>query len=198
MRCVRCGRVITVSQLVSGSGFQRLYSLRKKLFQKKDELIRTWVIHDDEAGYLLAHGNGFHLRTRVKAEFSQIVLATFGVLNGKIYLDDLPHCEHGHQILTPSQINRLMGIRRAKRKAIEARTKQRVLEFWKHRCARCGSRDMLEIHHKRAVVHGGGNELSNLVVLCRTCHFKNAHHFSEDIWPDLEAAFLKTESVTAS
>lgn len=198
MRCVCCGRSIKVSQLVNGSGFRRLYSLRKKLLQRKDVLIRSWVMHEDQAGYLLAHSNGFHRKTRVKPEVRGIVLATFGVLNGKIYLDDLPHCEHGHQMLTPSQINRLMGLRGARRRPIAARTKQRVLEFWKHRCARCGTRDDLEIHHKRAVVHGGGNQFSNLIVLCRKCHFRNAHDFSEHIWPDLQAAFLKSENPTST
>ncbi|MFB3921217.1 MAG: HNH endonuclease [Terriglobia bacterium] len=91
-----------------------------------------------------------------------------------------------------------MGIRPARRKPINARTRQRVLEFWKHRCARCGTGRELELHHKLAVVHGGGNQLANLVVLCKSCHFNHEHDFSEHIWPDLEAVFLKTESASTS
>lgn len=196
LKCVCCGRAITVSQLLSVSGFRRLYSLGEKLFRRKDRVIRTWVIHEEQAASLLVCGNGFQKGWRVKRGIAGAVESTFGILNGKIYLDDLPHDEHGCQTLTPSQVNRLLGLRRAKRKPIDLRTRQRALEFWKHRCARCGARHELEIHHKRAVVHGGGNQLSNLVILCRSCHFRNRHNFSEHIWPDLEAAFLKSENPT--
>jgi len=200
VKCVCCGRAITVSQKLNESGFRRLYSLREKLFRKKDKPIQTWVIHDDQAASLLGRGNGFQQGRRVKRGVwgwgNVQAQTTFGVLNGKIYLDDLPHDEHGCQLLTPSQINQVVAIRRARRKPVEQRTRRKVLEIWKHRCARCGARRELEIHHKRAVVPGGGNQLSNLVVLCRKCHFKDAQHFSEHIWPDLEAAFLKSENPT--
>lgn len=37
-------------------------------------------------------------------------------------------------------------------------------------CAKCGSKENLEIHHMFPVLLGGDNEDCNLVVLCRDCH----------------------------
>ncbi len=40
-------------------------------------------------------------------------------------------------------------------------------------CEKCGSFDNLSVHHKMPLSQGGTNEISNLVVLCKTCHEKN-------------------------
>ncbi len=42
----------------------------------------------------------------------------------------------------------------------------------KNKCQRCGSQLNLDVHHKKLVTKGGKDELSNLVVLCETCHHK--------------------------
>lgn len=115
------------------------------------------------------------------------------MLNGKIYLDDLEHDKHGCHCLTPGQINYLMGVSPARRMPIDKKTRERIHVAYRRRCARCGSAQRLEVHHRKAVVHGGTNELSNLVLLCHHCHWYHAGEFNEHIWPDLEKSFLKTE-----
>lgn len=39
------------------------------------------------------------------------------------------------------------------------------------KCAKCGSKKTLEIHHIIPKYNGGRNELFNLVTLCSVCHF---------------------------
>ena len=48
----------------------------------------------------------------------------------------------------------------------------KVLEEKGWQCEMCGCSivKVLEVHHKIAVHKGGGNELSNLMVLCKNCH----------------------------
>jgi 5-methylcytosine-specific restriction endonuclease McrA len=41
-------------------------------------------------------------------------------------------------------------------------------------CVRCGSTEQIEYHHKRPLLYGGTNDLSNIIPLCRNCH-KEAH-----------------------
>jgi HNH endonuclease len=40
----------------------------------------------------------------------------------------------------------------------------------KHRCARCAETRGLSVHHIVRPVHGGGDEMQNLVTLCSRCH----------------------------
>jgi 5-methylcytosine-specific restriction endonuclease McrA len=37
-------------------------------------------------------------------------------------------------------------------------------------CTRCGAGSRLEVHHRVALIDGGGNELDNLELLCHRCH----------------------------
>lgn len=39
-----------------------------------------------------------------------------------------------------------------------------------HRCVLCGSTVKLEVDHRRALMNGGTNDLSNLFTLCDDCH----------------------------
>ena len=48
--------------------------------------------------------------------------------------------------------------------------RERVLARDGYRCVICGSRDDLEVDHKRALSNGGDNSLSNLATLCHDCH----------------------------
>ena len=41
-------------------------------------------------------------------------------------------------------------------------------------CAICGSKKQLEMHHKIPISHGGSDEVSNMIYLCKKCH-KNLH-----------------------
>ncbi len=37
-------------------------------------------------------------------------------------------------------------------------------------CARCGSHDWLQVHHRRLRSQGGPDTFSNLITLCAKCH----------------------------
>jgi 5-methylcytosine-specific restriction endonuclease McrA len=45
-----------------------------------------------------------------------------------------------------------------------------VLERDKRTCRACGSRDYIDVHHKKLRSAGGGNTTDNLLCLCRYCH----------------------------
>lgn len=68
-------------------------------------------------------------------------------------------------------------------KAQYRRNRQIVLGKTKGRCAACGKAiarksdghwvmEGGDVHHMRALSEGGGNEVANLVPLCRSCHAK--------------------------
>ena len=49
------------------------------------------------------------------------------------------------------------------------------------KCANCGSEDLVEYHHVVPLVHGGTNNLGNIVPLCHECHLKahNKHNHGD-------------------
>ena len=49
------------------------------------------------------------------------------------------------------------------------------------KCANCGSKDLVEYHHVVPLVHGGTNNLGNIVPLCHECHLKahNKHNHGD-------------------
>ena len=50
-----------------------------------------------------------------------------------------------------------------------------------NKCANCGSEDLVEYHHVVPLVHGGTNNLGNIVPLCHECHLKahNKHNHGD-------------------
>lgn len=47
-----------------------------------------------------------------------------------------------------------------------------MLERAGWRCERCGAAGRLEVHHRKAIAHGGERfDPANLEVVCRRCHF---------------------------
>lgn len=56
------------------------------------------------------------------------------------------------------------------------RAKRKVMKRDQYRCQSCGMNESewqgadLQVHHIKAVEDGGGNDLSNLVLLCSYCH----------------------------
>ena len=52
------------------------------------------------------------------------------------------------------------------------RTKNQVKERCGNCCEVCGSIRQLEVDHKIALMNGGSNSVSNLGVLCDSCHTK--------------------------
>jgi len=66
------------------------------------------------------------------------------------------------------------------------RNREEVLNLYNFKCSNCGSKNDLVIHHidgtgykSLGTYKGVNNQLSNLQVLCRTCH--TDHHNKEDI-----------------
>lgn len=55
-------------------------------------------------------------------------------------------------------------------RTINAKLKKDVYKKCNCRCVICHSRKKLHIHHIREFAKGGRNELSNLVLLCVSCH----------------------------
>lgn len=53
--------------------------------------------------------------------------------------------------------------------------KESVLKKYRNKCANCGSKEDLEIHHIVPLSLGGTNNATNLVPLCYSCH-KAAHN----------------------
>ena len=56
------------------------------------------------------------------------------------------------------------------------RARREVLDRDGWRCKQCGRAGRLDVHHVRALEHGGDRYTpENLAALCRACHLK-AHH----------------------
>ena len=53
---------------------------------------------------------------------------------------------------------------------VSSSKRKRVLARDKNRCVLCGSREKLEVDHKRALMNGGNNRINNLATLCDPCH----------------------------
>jgi 5-methylcytosine-specific restriction endonuclease McrA len=51
-------------------------------------------------------------------------------------------------------------------------TKAMLVKAKGKRCQRCGNEHKLTIHHIKPVSEGGTNDLSNMALLCDTCHKK--------------------------
>ena len=80
----------------------------------------------------------------------------------------------GH-IFTGTQERRILtsGTKGTKRSVSETKKKYVASnQDWK--CGDCGTRlnAWFEVDHKIRLEHGGGNEVSNLIALCRDCHGK--------------------------
>ena len=50
-------------------------------------------------------------------------------------------------------------------------TRDRVAEYWGHRCAVCNSPDNVQVHH-RTYEHIGQERMQDLILLCDDCHRK--------------------------
>jgi 5-methylcytosine-specific restriction endonuclease McrA len=204
--CILCGRYPTrgeVLELSNDEKFLKLFSLRKKILHRRDHLLKSYVAHTPSALPVLARGNGWHEIASVSLSNRVRHKRIIGVLNGKLYWDDFPHCNHHCDnsacsgiTLTPGEINRLMGITPVERRPIDARTRRLVLDRHGGKCARCGANEDLDLHHRRPVIHGGTNHHDNLVPLCFNCHTYHSEEFTEHIWPDLESIFLGSEPAT--
>jgi len=73
-----------------------------------------------------------------------------------------------NELDTPFVEPSVVNIAPDKMKWAETRTK--VLKRDGYRCVRCGSTELLDVHHRIARQHGGTDDLDNLETLCRKCH----------------------------
>jgi len=71
-------------------------------------------------------------------------------------------------------------IRRKKRINMAPELRVEIKKKYKGKCAICGSKQELQIHHKIHVKNGGTNEISNLILLCELCH--SEQHRGEPIY----------------
>lgn len=189
-----------LSEISNPERFCRLLSLRDKIFHRVDRVLKSYVAHTSGAQSVLTLGNGWHsVSCFSSTEYRRPRKRTIGVLNGKLYWDDFPHFKFGGTEpevgLTPEQINFLMGISPGERRPIDGRIRQLVFSRYDGKCARCGSTEDLELHHRRPVIHGGTNDPANLVPLCKGCHTRHCGEFTERIWPDLERIFLESDLI---
>lgn len=55
-------------------------------------------------------------------------------------------------------------------RTIAQSVKKEVRAKYKNKCAHCGSKENLQLHHKEHFSKGGQNTVDNLILLCVTCH----------------------------
>lgn len=75
------------------------------------------------------------------------------------------------QLLPQQQRNLLSGPKATKRSVSETKKKYVAsMQDWK--CGQCSNKltHTFEVDHKIRLEHGGGNDVTNLVALCRECH----------------------------
>ena len=82
-----------------------------------------------------------------------------------------PGYNYNPTIIAQQQRNLLSGPKPVKRSVSETKKKYVAsIQDWK--CGQCNKKlsHTFEIDHKIRLEHGGGNEVTNLVALCRECH----------------------------
>jgi 5-methylcytosine-specific restriction endonuclease McrA len=68
------------------------------------------------------------------------------------------------------------GDQRGQRVAVPAATLRALFTRAGHRCEECGQTGPLEVHHKKRVSRGGGNDLADLEAVCKACHRGEHEH----------------------
>ena len=82
-----------------------------------------------------------------------------------------PHHEYNPQLMAKQQRQLLSGPKPVKRSVSETKKKYVAsMQDWK--CGQCKKKlsHTFEVDHKIRLEHGGGNDVTNLVALCRECH----------------------------
>jgi 5-methylcytosine-specific restriction endonuclease McrA len=82
-----------------------------------------------------------------------------------------PNFNYNPQLISQQQRNLLSGVKPVKRSVSETKKKYVAsTQDWK--CGQCTKKlsHTFEVDHKIRLEHGGGNEVTNLVALCRECH----------------------------
>jgi len=82
-----------------------------------------------------------------------------------------PNFNYNPQLIPQQQRSLLSGVKPVKRSVSETKKKYVAsTQDWK--CGQCNKKlsHTFEVDHKIRLEHGGGNEVTNLVALCRECH----------------------------
>jgi 5-methylcytosine-specific restriction endonuclease McrA len=67
-------------------------------------------------------------------------------------------------------VNRWWTLAKQKRRSMQQFIRERHLKTHAKKCEVCGFTGFVVVHHKVPISEGGGNEESNLIVLCEVCH----------------------------
>ena len=62
--------------------------------------------------------------------------------------------------------------KKANAKRLEYANIRRKIDYSELKCAKCGSKENIEIHHMIPLAMGGTNDEINLIPLCHSCHKK--------------------------
>jgi hypothetical protein len=95
---------------------------------------------------------------------------------GNTFMNDLnanlnPNHDYNPVLMAQQQRNVLSGPKPVKRSVSETKKKYVAsMQDWK--CGQCHKKlsHTFEVDHKIRLEHGGGNDVTNLVALCRECH----------------------------
>ncbi len=82
-----------------------------------------------------------------------------------------PGSNYNPVLMAQQQRNTLSGVKPTKRSVSETKKKYvAYMQDWK--CGQCKNKltHTFEVDHRIRLEHGGGNDVSNLVALCRECH----------------------------
>jgi len=98
----------------------------------------------------------------------------FDFTNQSSYSDSEPHSfmDGLNGIETPGEQRILNSGKRATKRSVSETKKKYVAASQDWKCGECGKQlnAWFEVDHKIRLEHGGGNDVGNLVALCRECH----------------------------
>jgi hypothetical protein len=79
---------------------------------------------------------------------------------------------NGYNPLIPQNIQGINSSRKATKRSVSETKKKYVAYMQDWKCNNCGDKltHTFEIDHRVRLENGGGNDVSNLVALCRECH----------------------------
>lgn len=75
-------------------------------------------------------------------------------------------------MMNPSEQPRVSNARKATKRSVSETKKKYVAYMQDWKCYNCGDKltHTFEVDHKVRLEYGGGNDVSNLVAMCRECH----------------------------
>lgn len=83
-----------------------------------------------------------------------------------------PNYNYNPQLIPQQQRNMLNGNFKPVKRSVSETKKKYVASMQDWKCGQCNKKlsHTFEVDHKIRLEHGGGNEVTNLVALCRECH----------------------------